>query len=396
MEYKSSIEDADEDLSADSSGTPSDSEPDDDDVASGAAASEDHEADAAVSSTTGTLETKLQGEEKQKGETEHKSGESKRNSSKKESLYPWVGVGRRVKVEVAAMPSTPLHGKVKTGTKIVGTIRFVGKTHFSSDSSFTWVGVELDEPVGTHDGEVDGHRYFSCAPKHGLFVLESATAPATKSKTKSKTKQGKSKVKINTASSSSSMPGDDGAKVPSTKSKAKTPKKKKKKTKKEEPTFKLNSEVQVMIKKLSRNVPGVVKFVGRTNFHKSTMVGVELAEPAGKTNGTVDGVSYFFCRKRFGIFLPVTSKLIAKVVKKSEKAKLQRSASSNLKDLSSSKSASKPAIRRKSSAPLRRRKSRRMLDADSGGSATARYVVLCVCFIGPTYSYIDIADPVAS
>ena len=46
------------------------------------------------------------------------------------------------------MPSTPLHGKVRTGSTLVGTVRFVGCTSFSSDPNFTWVGVELDKPMG--------------------------------------------------------------------------------------------------------------------------------------------------------------------------------------------------------------------------------------------------------
>ena len=40
-------------------------------------------------------------------------------------------------------------------------------------------------------------------------------------------------------------------------------------------------QVLVMIKKLGRDVPGTVKFVGRTNFHKKTMVGVELVRCVG-------------------------------------------------------------------------------------------------------------------
>ena len=113
-----------------------------------------------------------------------------------------------------------------------------------------------------------------------MFVLESATAPLKLEKTKSKR---------------STSAGDDDITdggVGSTK------KKKKKKT----PKFKLNQEVLVMIKKLGRTVPGVVKFVGRTNFHKKTMVGVELAEAAGKTNGTVENVPYVCVLYRSPIF----------------------------------------------------------------------------------------------
>ena len=98
-----------------------------------------------------------------------------KKSSKSSVVFPWLAVGRKVKVQV-----------VDGGSSLVGTVRYIGKTSFSSDPNFTWVGVELDEPKGTHDGEVEGHRYFSCPPKHGLFVLESATAPVKIAKTKSK------------------------------------------------------------------------------------------------------------------------------------------------------------------------------------------------------------------
>eukprot|EP00041_Stephanoeca_diplocostata_P016034 m.311815 g.311815 ORF g.311815 m.311815 type:complete len:478 (-) comp20231_c0_seq7:57-1490(-) len=33
-----------------------------------------------------------------------------------------------------------------------------------------WVGVAFDSPVGKHGGKVNGIRYFTCKPKHGIFV----------------------------------------------------------------------------------------------------------------------------------------------------------------------------------------------------------------------------------
>ncbi|XP_026473795.1 kinesin-like protein KIF13B [Ctenocephalides felis] len=48
-----------------------------------------------------------------------------------------------------------------------GVIAFVGSTHFQPG---TWVGVALDTPTGKNDGMVQGIQYFSCKPKHGIFV----------------------------------------------------------------------------------------------------------------------------------------------------------------------------------------------------------------------------------
>lgn len=48
-----------------------------------------------------------------------------------------------------------------------GVIAYIGGTEFSGG---TWIGVELDAPKGKNDGSVQGVKYFSCKPKHGMFV----------------------------------------------------------------------------------------------------------------------------------------------------------------------------------------------------------------------------------
>ncbi|KAI6170783.1 Tubulin-folding cofactor B [Aphelenchoides bicaudatus] len=49
-----------------------------------------------------------------------------------------------------------------------GQIAYVGEVDFKPDE--VMIGVVLDEPLGKHDGSVDGKRYFECQQLHGVFV----------------------------------------------------------------------------------------------------------------------------------------------------------------------------------------------------------------------------------
>jgi len=47
-----------------------------------------------------------------------------------------------------------------------GEVMFVGEVEFKDGH---WVGIKFDEPVGKHDGVVQGKRYFTCDNKYGAF-----------------------------------------------------------------------------------------------------------------------------------------------------------------------------------------------------------------------------------
>ncbi|KAI9513092.1 dynein associated protein-domain-containing protein [Russula earlei] len=48
---------------------------------------------------------------------------------------------------------------------------------------------------------------------------------------------------------------------------------------------------------------GVVRFCGTTSFSPGKWVGIELSEPVGKNDGSVQGISYFSCQKNHGVFV---------------------------------------------------------------------------------------------
>ena len=53
-------------------------------------------------------------------------------------------------------------------------------------------------------------------------------------------------------------------------------------------------------------IRGQVQFIGKTHFHPGKWVGVTLATPSGKNNGTVLGKSYFKCAAKHGLFVRKT------------------------------------------------------------------------------------------
>ena len=52
-----------------------------------------------------------------------------------------------------------------------------------------------------------------------------------------------------------------------------------------------------------KNLEGVVKFVGRTEFAPGKWIEIQLAESMGKNNGSVQGKKYFMCPDNCGLFV---------------------------------------------------------------------------------------------
>ena len=58
---------------------------------------------------------------------------------------------------------------------------------------------------------------------------------------------------------------------------------------------------------------GLIRFCGETRFATGTWYGIELDKPDGRNNGSVQGIQYFTCPDRHGIFATASKlkKLVA-------------------------------------------------------------------------------------
>lgn len=65
------------------------------------------------------------------------------------------------------------------------------------------------------------------------------------------------------------------------------------------PNFSIGDRVLV-----SKVQPGTLRFKGVTKFAEGFWAGVELDKPEGNNNGTYDGIKYFDCKEKHGIFAP--------------------------------------------------------------------------------------------
>ncbi|XP_012277804.1 restin homolog isoform X2 [Orussus abietinus] len=170
------------------------------------------------------------------------------------------------------------------GTK-PGLIAYIGDTQFAPGE---WAGVVLDEPIGKNDGSVAGTRYFQCEPKRGIFSrltrltrqpLSDASLFSPKSPTSptQSTKGALDRTSLNASTTSlSSVSHKD---------------------------LKLGDRVIVSSNQGSKT--GVLRFMGITEFAPGEWCGVELDEPVGKNDGSIDDKRYFECRPKHGLFAPL-------------------------------------------------------------------------------------------
>ena len=65
----------------------------------------------------------------------------------------------------------------------------------------------------------------------------------------------------------------------------------------------LGKRVCYLTKRESAERRGVLRYVGEPEFASGLWVGVELDQPVGKNNGSLNGIRYFSCEENYGIFV---------------------------------------------------------------------------------------------
>ncbi|EGD75190.1 hypothetical protein PTSG_06843 [Salpingoeca rosetta] len=261
------------------------------------------------------------------------------SSSSRASATTSGSVRRGSRGSVAARASVAtieVGDRVTISGQRVGTVLYRGLVDFKPGR---WLGIELDSPQGKHDGTVQGKTYFTCPDGHGVFVLADTASLLTKgpknttSAATTSSKGGKRATHATTtagttkpttsatatagASSSSSTAshvpstprrqqrgaGSTGA-SPSSRIPSRSPKGAGK-----SPRGRVSSgsgKVGVGSRVTVNGKRGHIRFIGDTEFADGMWLGVELSEPAGKNDGTVQGKRYFTAKHDHGLFVRPT------------------------------------------------------------------------------------------
>ncbi|XP_062130608.1 restin homolog isoform X13 [Drosophila sulfurigaster albostrigata] len=177
-----------------------------------------------------------------------------------------------------------------------GQIAYIGETHFAPGD---WAGIVLDEPNGKNDGCVSGKRYFQCEPKRGIFsrLTRLTTYPMsgaiTPTSPLAKNSPERSRTVSPTASVRSSMLRSPGIGKNG-----------------------LTVGDRVIVSSGFGSRPGILRYLGETQFAPGNWCGVELDEGSGKNDGAVDGIRYFECKPKFGVFVPIAKVSLSPSTKK--------------------------------------------------------------------------------
>ncbi|KAH9277604.1 CAP-Gly domain-containing linker protein 4 [Echinococcus granulosus] len=170
----------------------------------------------------------------------------------------------------------------------MGRLRYCGPVEFASG---VWVGIELDEAYGKDNGSVNGVSYFECAPNHGIFAPIGRVYKVSRTNGQIRPCFVEANGRRSTPTPLQNIPVD----VSHVSAKVDTGLHKPSATE----DFKIGD--RVLVAGLRR---GTIRYVGETQFAPGIWYGVELSKAVGKNDGSVEGVRYFTCESKHGVFAP--------------------------------------------------------------------------------------------
>ncbi|XP_014223669.1 restin homolog isoform X2 [Trichogramma pretiosum] len=172
--------------------------------------------------------------------------------------------------------------RVWVGGNKPGAIAYIGETQFAPGD---WAGIVLDEPIGKNDGSVAGCRYFQCEPKRGIFSrLTRLTRKPLSNAQESPTNCSRGTLNKN-ISPSLNASTTSLASISSV-------------------SQKLQLGERVIVSSSQGSKMGVLRYMGQTDFAPGEWCGVELDDPVGKNDGSINDKRYFECRPNHGLFAP--------------------------------------------------------------------------------------------
>lgn len=194
--------------------------------------------------------------------------------------------------------------RVLMNDKRIGIVRFIGETQFASG---VFVGIELEKKLGKNDGSVNGIRYFDCRPQYGIFTTISRIAKVLRDKKQTDMDSDDNSSEISLTISHSSN-DNDVFKSPfnSRKSKLKSNNSKNQSSNSLQSTQQSNGNtwLTVGVNVFINNSIGVVRYIGPVEFAgPGIWLGVELRNPLGKNDGSINGVRYFQCKPNYGLLV---------------------------------------------------------------------------------------------
>lgn len=136
-----------------------------------------HEDEGFTEETSKEEDEALVGEMHQEESEENSNNNTSAMMNKNEisvSMPEWVVVGESVLIRpynTSGLISFigPTHFQVRKALFCV-CLNFFNNGRLCFNQGGVWVGIELDTPTGKNDGTVQGNTYFTCKPKHGIFV----------------------------------------------------------------------------------------------------------------------------------------------------------------------------------------------------------------------------------